>query len=78
MEAQDVARERRADEALLGVGVVQEAHLERHQALLAEVERLLELSLGEVPEVQPLPVTARADVLDVEAALVGVGLAELR
>ena len=72
-----VAGQRRADEALLGVGVVQEAHLERDQPLLAEVERLLEPPLGEVPEVQPLPVAAGADVVDVEAALVGVRLAEL-
>ena len=45
---------------------------------LAEVEGLLEPPLGEVPEVQPLPVAAGADVVDVEALLVGVGLAELR
>ena len=77
VEAEDVARERRADEALLGLGVVQPAHLERHQPLLAEVDRLLEPPLGEVPEVQPLPVAPGADVLDVEALLVGVGLAEL-
>ena len=47
-------------------------------APLAEVEGLLEPPLGEVPEVQPLPVAAGADVVDVEARLVGVGLAELR
>jgi hypothetical protein len=78
VEADDVAGEGRADEALLGLGVVQPAHLERDQAVLAEVQGLLEPPLGEVPEVQPLPVTARADVLDVEAGLVGVRLAELR
>ena len=39
-----------------GLGVVEPAHLERDQAGLAQVERLLEPPLGEVPEVQPLPV----------------------
>ena len=78
VEAGDLARERHAGEALLGLGVVQEAHLERHQPLLAEVQGLHEPPLGEIPEVQPLPVTAGADVVDVEAGLVGVRLTELR
>jgi hypothetical protein len=78
MEAEHVAGQRRPDEALLGLGVVQPAHLQRDQTGLAEVERLLEPTLRQVPEVQPLPVSARGDVLDVEAGLVGVGLAELR
>ena len=78
VEAQHVAGQRRPDEALLGLGVVQPAHLEWDQTGLAEVERLLEPPLGEVPEVQPLPVAAGGDVLDVEARLVGVRLAELR
>ena len=66
------------DEALVRLGVVQPAQLERDEAGLAEVQGLLEPSLGEVPEVQPLPVTAGGDVLDVEARFVGVRLAELR
>ena len=44
---------------------------------LAEVDRLLERALGEVPEVEPAAVTAGRDVVEVEARLVGVRLAEL-
>ena len=44
VEAPHHARERRADEALLGVGVVLPAHLERDQPVLAEVDRLLAAS----------------------------------
>ena len=73
-----VARERRPHEALLGLGVVQPAHLERDEASVAEVDGLLDPTLLQVPEVEPLPVAAVGHVLDVEAALVGVGLAELR
>ena len=73
-----VARERRPHEALLGVGVVQPADLERDQAGLAQVEGLLDPALLQVPEVEPLPVAAVGHVLDVEAGLVRVGLAELR
>ena len=40
------ARQRGADEALVGVGVVQPADLERHEAGLAELERLLDAALG--------------------------------
>ena len=72
------ARQRGADEALVGVGVVQPAHLERHQPGLAELERLLDAALAQVPEVQPAAVAPGGDVVEVEAALVGVGLAELR
>jgi hypothetical protein len=57
---------------------VEPAQLERDQALLAEVKGLLEAPFGEIPEVDALSVAAGADVCDVEAALVGVGLAELR
>ena len=78
VEADDVAGQGRPDEALVCLGVVQPAHLEGDEAGLAEVQGLLEPPLREVPEVQPLPVAARADVLDVEAGLVGVRLAELR
>ena len=45
------ARERRADEALLGVGIVEPAHLERDEPLLAEVDRLLQRARLEIPEV---------------------------
>jgi hypothetical protein len=64
-------------EALVGVGVVQPAHLERDEARLAEVQRLLDASLGEVPEVQPAAVASGGDVVEVEALLVGVRLSEL-
>ena len=69
---------RGADEPLLRVGVVKPAHLERDQARLAEVQRLHQASLREIPEVEPPPVPARRDVLDLETRLVGVRLAELR
>ena len=41
-------------------------------------DRLLDLSLGEVPEVDPAPVATRGDVVEVEARLVGVRRPELR
>ena len=78
VEAEHDAGQRRADEALLGVGVVLPADLERHEPLLAEVDRLLERPPLEIPEVDPLPVPAGADVGEVEARLVRVRLAELR
>ena len=78
LEVPHRARQRRSDEALVGVGVVQPAHLEREEPGLAELERLLDAALGQVPEVQPAAVAAGGDVVDVEALLVGVGLAELR
>ena len=49
VEAPHRARQRGADEALLGVGVVQPAHLERDQPALAEVDRLLEPPLAPGP-----------------------------
>src|SRR5207244_1025249 len=70
--------ERRADEALLRVGVVLPAHLERDEPLLhAEVDRLLEGSLLEIPEMDAVSVPAGLDVGRVEPGLVGVRLAEL-
>jgi len=72
-----VLRERGADEALLPLGVVKPAHLERDQPCLAEIDRLLEAALGEVPEVNPLPVPPLAHVLEVEPGLVRVRLTEL-
>jgi hypothetical protein len=56
---------------------VQPAHLERHQARVAEVEAALEPPLLEVPEVDAAPVAALLHVGRVEAGLVRVGLAEL-
>jgi hypothetical protein len=56
---------------------VEPAHLEGHEALLAEVDRLLERAALEVPEVDAAAVTPRLDVGEVEALLVGVRLAEL-
>ena len=60
------------------VRVVEPSDLERDQPGLAEVDCLVEPSLGQIPEVQPLSVPAGFDVRDVEALLVGVRLAELR
>ena len=59
-EAPHRARERGADEALLGLGVVEKAGLERDQPGLAEVDGLLEVPLGQVPEVQAAAVAAGA------------------
>src|SRR5262249_47747305 len=75
--AKYVAREGRAHEATLGLGVVKPAHLEGNQALLPEVDRLLQPPLDEVPEVQPLTVAPGRDIIDVEAVLIRVRLAEL-
>ena len=76
-EAPHRARERGADEALLGLGVVEPADLERDEPRLAEIDRLLDAALGEVPEVEPAAVAPRSDVVEVEPLLVGVRLAEL-
>ena len=70
-------REGGADEALVGLGVVLPADLERDEPVCAEVDRLLELAPLEVPEVEPLSVAAGLDVGEVEAGLVGVRGAEL-
>src|SRR5439155_3338015 len=63
-EAPHRARERGADEALLGVGVVEPAHLERDQARLAEIDGLLEPPLGQVPEMELAAVAASGDVVE--------------
>ena len=76
-EAPHRGRERSADEALLRLGIVLPAHLERKQPGLAEVDGLLELPLGQIPEVEAVPVAPRLDVCGVEPRLVGVRLAEL-
>ena len=78
VEAPHRARQRGADEALVGVGVVQPAHLQRHQPRLAQLDRLLQRALAQVPEVHAAAVVALADVLGVEPRLVGAGRAELR
>jgi hypothetical protein len=78
VEAPHRARERGADEALLGLGVVEPADLERDEPRLAEVDRVFERPPLEVPEVDAAPVAAGGDVLEVEALLVRVRLAELR
>ena len=56
------ARQRGADEALVGVGVVQPADLERHEPGLAQLERLLDAALAQVPEVQAAAVVPGGDV----------------
>jgi hypothetical protein len=53
------------------------AHLEGKKPIVAEVDGLLELPLGQIPEVKAMPVAPRLDVCRVEALLVGVRLAEL-
>src|SRR6202012_2185529 len=77
LKADDVARQRRADEALGGIGTVLPADLKRDQALPAEVDRLHLLTGLEVPEVQLASVLALADVRGVKAALERVGRAPL-
>ena len=52
------ARKGGPDEALLGIGLVEPARLEGDKTRLAEIERLLEPALGEVPEVESAPVAA--------------------
>src|SRR4029079_19699753 len=71
------ARQRCPDEAPLRLGVVLPAHLEGKQPVFAEVDGLLQFALGQVPEVESVPIPAGLDVGWVEALLVGVGLAEL-
>jgi hypothetical protein len=57
---------------------VQPADLERHEPRLAEIDGLLQAASRDAPEVEALPVAACRHVVDVEAWLVGVRLAELR
>ena len=58
-EAEDGGAERAADEALGGVGIVQEADLQRHHAvLLAQVDALKHLVSRPVVNVQVMPVPA--------------------
>ena len=76
--APEHARERGSHVALSAVRIVQRADLERDQPLVAEVDRLRQLALLEVPEMEAAAVAAGADVLEVEAGLVRVRLAELR
>jgi hypothetical protein len=57
---------------------VEPTNFERDQAPLAEIQRLHEAVLREIPEVEPLSVAARGHVIDLEARLVGVRLPELR
>jgi hypothetical protein len=71
------ARQRGPDEALLRLGVVLQAHLERKQPVLTKVDGLLERALDQVPEVETVPVPPGLDVGRVEAVLVGVRRAEL-
>ena len=52
MEAPHRARQSGADEALVGVGIVQPAHLQRHQARLPQLDRLLERALAELTDGQ--------------------------
>jgi hypothetical protein len=66
-----------AAEALFGVGVVQPTHLERDEAALAQVDGLLERSLGHVPEMEAAAVATGLHVSQVEAGFVRVGFAEL-
>jgi hypothetical protein len=54
------------------------ARFERDETGLAEIDRLLETTLGEVPEVESGSVAPRRDVVRIEALLVGVGLTKLR
>ena len=77
MPAPHRARQRGADVALRRGRVVEEAHLERDQPLVSEVDRLLDAALLEVPEVQVSPVLAGRHVVRVEARLVGLGDPEL-
>jgi hypothetical protein len=61
------------DVALVGVGAVQPADLQRDHALFAEVDVLDDLALVEVPDVDRATVAAGGQVLQVEAVLEGAG-----
>ena len=71
------ARKRRADEAALGLRIVKPANLEGDEAVVPQVDGLLESPLLEIPEVETPPVAARADVIELEPRLVGIRFAEL-
>src|SRR4051812_45053155 len=77
MEPPDRRREGSADESFVGLRVVLPADLERNEPVGAEVDRLLQLALLEVPEVEPLAVAPGLHVREVEARFVGGRHAEL-
>src|ERR1051325_9575517 len=58
-------------------GVGEPARLERDEALLPEIDGLLELPRLQVPKVDPLPVAAGLHVGEVEPRLIRVRLNEL-
>ena len=53
-----IVLEAQADKPFLRLRLVQPAHLERDETGLAEIDGLLELTLGQVPEVQPAAIAA--------------------
>ena len=67
------AGESGAGEAVRAFGIVVEADFQRDQAVAAEVERLGDLPLLPVPEMQALAVLACLDVVELEAAPDGIG-----
>ena len=77
MEVPHRARERGADEALFSIGIVEETHFERDQPCCTKIDRLLEATFGEVPEVEPAAVMARRNVIEIETRLVALRLTEL-
>ena len=69
----DVGGERGAAEAVRACRIVVEAHFERNQPVLAEIERLLRRALLEIPQMDAAPILQMADLLEVEAGHEGVG-----
>ena len=71
MEVEDVRGERRADEPVGRDRGVEEAHLQRDEPLLPQVDGLLDGLPLPVPDVEPSAVLPRLDVVEVEPGVVG-------
>jgi len=65
-KVEDIRRKRGPHEPVGRFGSVEKAHLEGDQSLLAEIDRLLDGARLPVPEVEPLAVVPRPDVLEIE------------
>ena len=71
MEVEDVRGERRADEPVGRDRGMEEAHLQRDEPLLPQVDGLLDGLPLPVPDVEPSAVLPRLDVVEVEPGVVG-------
>src|SRR5262245_23012178 len=68
----DVRGQSRADEAVAGIRIVVEADLQRDEAILTEIDRLIDALVREVPEMNLATVLEVTDLLEVEPGHKGV------